>query len=156
MSAPDFLAEFFVTSPRGSSELGGREGVQGTVDEILNDLEIPAELDDDGDWRLQTDVGPFLLVIDKALGDLVAIQTIRKIERLEDHAADMYILLQLNLEAEGARFAALNDGDTDLLLLTARLHPDDVSVESVRTMLHDALRLSRTLDELVGSASVPS
>jgi hypothetical protein len=63
----------------------------------------------------------------------------------------MYVLLQLNLEAEGARFAALNDGDTDLLLLTARLRPDDVSLESVGTMLHDTLRLSRTLDELVGA-----
>ncbi|MEA2367307.1 MAG: hypothetical protein QOH38_25 [Thermoleophilaceae bacterium] len=151
MSPSDLLADYFVVSPRGSAELAGRDGVQGTVDAILNELEVPAELDADGDWRVETDVGPFLLVIDKALGDLVAIQTIRKMDRLEDHAADMYVLLQLNLEAEGARFAALNDGDTDLLLLTARLRPDDVSLESVGTMLHDTLRLSRTLDELVGA-----
>ncbi|MEA2308457.1 MAG: hypothetical protein QOI65_743 [Thermoleophilaceae bacterium] len=151
MSPSDPLADYFVVSPRGSAELAGRDGVQGTVDAILNELEVPAELDADGDWRVETDVGPFLLVIDKALGDLVAIQTIRKMDRLEDHAADMYVLLQLNLEAEGARFAALNDGDTDLLLLTARLRPDDVSLESVGTMLHDTLRLSRTLDELVGA-----
>jgi hypothetical protein len=151
LSPSDPLADFFVVSPRGSAELAGRDGVQGTVDAILNELEVPAELDADGDWRVETDVGPFLLVIDKALGDLVAIQTIRKMDRLEDHAADMYVLLQLNLEAEGARFAALNDGDTDLLLLTARLRPDDVSLESVGTMLHDTLRLSRTLDELVGA-----
>lgn len=151
MSPSDPLADFFVVSPRGSAELAGRDGVQGTVDAILNELEVPAELDADGDWRVETDVGPFLLVIDKALGDLVAIQTIRKMDRLEDHAADMYVLLQLNLEAEGARFAALNDGDTDLLLLTARLRPDDVSLESVGTMLYDTLRLSRTLDELVGA-----
>jgi hypothetical protein len=156
LSTPDALEEFFVTSPRGSAELGGRDGLQGRVDAILNELEVPAELDADGDWRIASDAGPFLLLIDKALGDLVVIQTIRKTERIEDHAADMYVLLQLNLEAEGARFAALNDGDTDLLLLTARLRPDDVSVESVRAMLHDALRLSRTLDELVGSASVRS
>jgi hypothetical protein len=152
--AADPLADFFVSSPRGSAGLAGRDGLQGEVDAILNELEVPAELDGDGDWRIASDVGPFLLLVDKALGDLVAIQTIRKTERIEEHAADMYVLLQLNLEAEGARFAALNDGDTDLLLLTARLHPDDVSLESVRTMLHDALRLSRTLDELVGSASV--
>jgi hypothetical protein len=151
LSPSDPLADFFVVSPRGSAELAGRDGVQGTVDAILNELEVPAELDADGDWRVETDVGPFLLVIDKALGDLVAIQTIRKMDRLEDHAADMYVLLQLNLEAEGARFAALNDGDTDLLLLTARLRPDDVSLESVGTMLYDTLRLSRTLDELVGA-----
>ena len=79
--------------------------------------------------------------------------TIRKTERIQDHAADMYVLLQLNLEARGARFAALNDGDTDLLLLTSRLHPDEVSRESVQTMVHDAMGLSRTLDELVGSNS---
>jgi hypothetical protein len=154
VAAPDPLAEYFEVSPRGSAGLAGRDGLEGDVDAILNELEIPADIDDDGDWRFGTDVGPFLLVIDKGLGDLVAVQTIRKMARLEDHAADMYVLLQLNLEAEGARFAALNDGDTDLLLLTARLRPEDVSLESVEAMLHDTMALSRRLDELVGSASV--
>jgi hypothetical protein len=88
-------------------------------------------------------------VIDRDDGDLVAIQTIRRMEPpLADHADVMYLLMRLNLESEGACFAALKDGDTDLLILAARLKADAVSRESVAAMLRDATGLSRRLDEV--------
>lgn len=150
--AADPLAEFFAASPRDSAGLSGRSGVQGDVDAALNDLRVPATLDADGDWRLQTDVGPFLLVLDKSNGDLVALQTIRRMEGAStDYADDMHVLLLLNLDANGACFAALRDGDVDLLVLTARVRADSVSRDSVEALLRDAMRLSRRLDEVAGN-----
>ena len=129
-----------------------RAGLSGRVDRILEELQVAAAIDADGDWRLQTDAGPFLLVIDRDNGDLVAIQKIREMKpAIADHADVMYLLMRLNLEAEGACFAALEDGDTDLLILAARLGADAVTRESVESMLRDAARLSRRLDEATGS-----
>jgi hypothetical protein len=150
----DPLAEYFADSPRQSAGLSGRTGLHGQVDGILNELEVPADVDADGDWRVQTDVGPFLLVVDKVNGDLVTIQTIRNMEQgIGDYADDMHLLMLLNLDAQGARFAALKDVDTDLLVLTARVSADAVSREAVEAMLRDSMRLSRRLDEIVGDAA---
>ena len=130
-----------------------RDGVRGRVDAILSELGFSPELDEDGDWRLKTDVGPFLLVIDGANDDLVAIQTLKSIEgELEAHAHDMHFLMRLNVEAECARFAALRDAEADLLILSARVRSESLSTESVGRMLDDATRLSRRLDEVVGNA----
>jgi hypothetical protein len=126
-----------------------RAGLPGRVDTILDELRVAAETDADGDWRLETDAGPFLLVIDRDNGDLVAIQTIRRMEpTVADHADVMYLLMRLNLEAEGACFAALKDGDTDLLILAARVKADAVDRDSVAALLRDATRLSRRLDDV--------
>jgi hypothetical protein len=128
-----------------------RAGLPGRVDRILAELGVPAEVDADGDWRLDTDVGPFLLVVDGANGDLVAIQTIRRMDRgPEAYAEDMHLLMRLNVDAAGACFAALSERDTNLLVLTARVRADAVSHESVEAMLADARRLSRRLDEVTG------
>ena len=130
-----------------------RTGVAGRVDEILAALGVAAEVDPDGDWRLETDAGPFLLVIDRDNGDLVAIQTIRTMEPpLADHAELMYLLMRLNLESTGASFAALKDGDTDLLILASRLPAEGVTQASVATMLEGATQLSLRLDELMEDA----
>jgi Putative bacterial sensory transduction regulator len=131
-----------------------RTGLAGRVDEILSELGMRAELDADGDWRVETDAGPFLLVIDRDNGDLVAIQTIRTMAPpLADHADLMYLLMRLNLEAEGAAFGALKDGDTDLLILAARVGAGDVTRDRIAAMLRSATRLSARLDELVGEAT---
>jgi hypothetical protein len=128
-----------------------RAGLAGRVDAILEELGLAAEVDPDGDWRLETDVGPFMLVVDRANGDLVAIQTIRKMEPPVDaYAEDMHLLMLLNVDAAGACFAALSDDDTDLLILTSRVKADAVTRESVEAMLDDAMRLSRRLDEVTG------
>ena len=130
-----------------------RTGVAGRVDQILAELGLRAEVDPDGDWRVETEAGPFLLVIDRDNGDLVAIQTIRTMAPpLADHADLMYLLMRLNLEADGAAFAGLKDGDTDLLILAARLKSDAVGRDRVEAMLAAATRLSARLDELVGEA----
>jgi hypothetical protein len=130
-----------------------RAGLPGRVDEILDELGIRAVLDADGDWRLDTDVGPFLLVVDRSNGDLVAIQTIRRMERAPaSYAEDMHMLMRLNVDAAGACFAALSERDTNLLIITARVRADAVSRETVETMLADATRLSRRLDEVTGKA----
>jgi hypothetical protein len=130
-----------------------RAGLPGRVDEILEELQVAAVLDADGDWRLDTDAGPFLLVVDRDNGDLVALQTIRTMEpAIADHVEAMYLLLRLNLEADGACFAGVNDGETDLLVLAARVAAGAVTRESVETMLADATRLSRRLDEVTGTA----
>lgn len=152
MSGPDQLAEYFTASPRQSAELSGRDGARGAVDTVLNELRVPATIDDDGDWRLQSDVGPFLLVIDRANGDVVLIQTLRVMDKdPREYADDMHALLLLNLEADGgARFAALREGeDANMLVLTARVGAEEVTRATVETMLRDAMRQSRRLDELV-------
>lgn len=154
MNAPDPLADYLAASPRHSAGLAGRSGVHGQVDAALNELEVPATLDKDGDWKLQTDVGPFLLVVDKESSDLVAIQTIQSMERkVKNSAEEMHVLMALNFEARGiARFGIVEDGGQNLLVLTARLAPDELSTAGVQGMLRDCLRLSRRVDELLGNA----
>ena len=154
MNAQDPLAEYFVSNPRQSPNLGGRAGAQGTVDAILNELRVPATLDKDGDWKLQTDVGPFLLMIDKESSDLVAIQTMQSMEKKVKNSADeMHGLMALNYSARGiARFGVVKDSEQNLLVLTARLAPEEVGTASVQSMLRDCMRLSRRVDELLGNA----
>jgi hypothetical protein len=154
MNAPDPLAEFYAASPRHSAALGGRSGVHAQVDSALNELQVPATLDQDGDWKLQTDVGPFLLVVDKESSDLVAIQTLQSMEKKAKNSADeMHGLLALNFEARGiARFGVVKDNNQNLLVLTARLAPEEISTEGVQRMLRDCFRLSRRLDVLLGNA----
>jgi hypothetical protein len=149
----DPLAEFYVATHRQASGLSGRPGVHGQVDEILNELRIPAEVDKDGDWKLTTDVGPFLLIVDKEKSDLIVVQTIQSMEKKVKNSSDeMYVLLALNFEARGlARFGTVKDGGQDLLVLTARLAPDTISRETVQGMMGDCLRLSRRVDELLGN-----
>jgi len=153
MTRPDPLDEFYAASPRHSAALGGRSGVHAQVDSALNELQVPATLDQDGDWKLQTDVGPFLLVVDKENSDVVAIQTIQSMESKAKNSADeMHVLMALNFEARGlARFGVVKDNDQNLLVLTARLAPDDLSAQSVHGLLRDCFRLSRRVDELLGN-----
>ena len=126
-----------------------RSGLHGRVDGILAELGIEPELDGDGDWRIETEAGPFMLVVDRENGDLVALQTIRSIEGpLADEAELMHTLLQLNLEAAGASYGAVAGRDANLLVLSARVPEADVARERVERMLADATRLSRRLDEL--------
>jgi hypothetical protein len=126
-----------------------RAGLHGRVDGILAELGIEPELDGDGDWRIVTGAGPFMLVVDRDNGDLVALQTIRAIEGpLAEEAELMHMLLQLNVEATGAAYGAVTGRDANLLVLSSRLAADDVSRERVEKMLGDATRLSRRLDEL--------
>jgi hypothetical protein len=126
-----------------------RTGIHAAVDGILTELGIEPELDGDGDWRIDTEAGPFMLVVDRDNGDLVALQTIRAIEGpLAEEAELMHTLLQLNVEAAGASYGAVSGRDANLLVLCARVAAADVSRENVETMLADATRLSRRLDEL--------
>ena len=153
MTVTDPLAEFYVATPRQAAGLTGRTGVHGQVDGILNELRVPAEVDKDGDWKLTTDVGPFLLIVDKEKYDLVAIQTIQPMEKVKKAADEMYVLLALNFEARGlARFGTVKDAGQDLLVLTARLAPETIARESVEGLLTDCFRLSRRVDELLGNA----
>jgi Putative bacterial sensory transduction regulator len=126
-----------------------RAGLHGRVDAILAELGYAAELDGDGDWRIQTGSGPFMIVVDRENGDLVAFQTIRSIEGpLAEEAELMHMLLQLNVEATGAAFGAVTGRDADLLVLCSRVPADEVTRERVEALLADATRLSARLDEL--------
>jgi hypothetical protein len=150
VNAPDPLGEFFVTTPRRSAGLSGRGGLHGQVDLILEQLRLPATLDADGDWHLDSDVGPFLLVLDEG-GELVLIQKLGEVEDgLEDSAVGMNFLLRMNFEARGACFAMIEDDeDGELFVLTARLPAGDITREAVERLLADGMRLSRRLEELV-------
>lgn len=152
--AGESLAPYYATSPRYSPSLGGRDGVQGQVDALMNELQIPCTLDQDGGWRFQSDVGAFILLVHRDNGDLVLVQPIETMERRPRNYADaMHRLLGLNFEAEGARFASVNDNGKDHLVLTSRLHPDEVDAERFERMLEQAMRLSRRFDELSGAAA---
>jgi hypothetical protein len=155
--AGESLDPYYVQTQRYSSNLGGREGLRGQVDAYLNELRVPCTLDQDGDWRFQSDVGPFLMVLDRDTQDLVVIQTIQAMERRPKHHADeMHVLLGLNYDAEGARFAAIKDGGKDLLVLTSRLHPDELDGVRFEKLLADCMRLSRRIDELTGAVPPPA
>jgi hypothetical protein len=147
----DPLAEFFVRTPRRAAGLSGRGGSHGEVDLILEQLRVPATLDADGDWHIDSDVGPFLLVVDEG-GELVLIQKIGEVEDgLEDSSVGMNFLLRMNFEARGACFAMLEDDeDGELFVLTARLETGGVTREAVERMLADAMGLSRRLEEVAG------
>jgi hypothetical protein len=126
-----------------------RAGLHGRVDTLLAELGYEAELDGDGDWRIATGAGPFMLVVDRDNGDLVAIQTIRSIEGpIAEEAELMHMLLQLNVEATGASFGAVTGRDANLLVLSSRTPADQVTRERIETMLGDATRLSQRLDQL--------
>jgi hypothetical protein len=152
MNAPDPLAEFYTATPRRSSDLSGRSGSYGQVDEALNELQVPAELDDDGDWTLQTDVGQLALIIDDVTGDLVVVQSLQSME-VEDSADFMHALLRLNFETRGlASFGAIAQSGKNIFVITARAAGEDASTEAVQSLLVDCMRLSRRLDELLGTA----
>ncbi|HEX8052691.1 MAG TPA: DUF2510 domain-containing protein [Thermoleophilaceae bacterium] len=154
MHAADPLAEFYATTPREPSGLSGRAGVEGAVDAALEELRVPATLDEDGDWTLETDVGQLAVIADDLTGDVVAVQTLQSMDRsVEDSAEEMHALLRLNFEFRGlARFGAITQGGKHLLVITARIAGDEVSTETVQRLLADTLRLSRRLDELLGRA----
>jgi hypothetical protein len=150
-AAGDRLAEFFAATQRYSPQLGGRDGLRGQVDSILNELQIPASLDKDGDWRFASDVGPFFLLVEPATQDLVAVQHIETLSsRPSKHADGMLVLLLLNYEARGAAFSAVNEGGKKLLMLSGRIPSAAVDRGSVEGLLADAMRISRRLDEVLG------
>ena len=150
-AAGDRLAEFFAATQRYSPQLGGRDGLRGQVDAILNELQIPASLDKDGDWRFASDVGPFFLLVEPDTGDLVAVQHIETLSsRPSKHADGMLVLLLLNYEARGAAFSAVNEGGKKLLMLSGRIPSAAVDRGSVEGLLADAMRISRRLDEVLG------
>ena len=149
----DPLAPFFVTTPRRSPNLSGRDGFRGRVDAIVNELALPAQIDPDGDWAFETDVGRVLLIVDNETQDLLAMQIIQAMERKPNQHADvMHLLLSLNLKAVGAYYACASFGDDSFFVLTARRRPHELTSQSVQEMLADCLRESRRFDEMVGSA----
>lgn len=132
---------------------GPREGARGRIDAMLAAIGARATVDADGDWLLETDAGPFLLVLDGDNGDLVALQTIATLEDGPAAVAeDLYMLMRLNVEASGACFAGLKDGELDMLVLCSRVPADEIAEESVARMLADATRLSRRLDEVTAES----
>ena len=149
----DLLADYYRTTARYSPQLGGRDGLRGQIDAIVNELGLPASLDRDGDWRFAADVGEFLLIIDSASGDLVVVQNVQTLAgRPKNHVDELMGLLRLNLEGHGtARFSAVRDGGKDVLVISARIHADAVARESVERLLADAMLLSRALDQALGN-----
>ncbi len=151
MIPDDPLAAFYASTPRRSGELTGRSAAYGDVDSALNELEVPAVLDDDGDWTLETDVGQIALIVDDVTGDLVAIQSLMEADDSPDF---MHALLRLNFEARGlASFGAITQGSKNVFVIAARVSGDEISRESVQRVLVDTMRLSRRLDELLGTAA---
>ena len=150
----DLLADYYRTTARYSPQLGGRDGLRGQIDAIVNELGLPASLDRDGDWQFAADVGNFLLIVHRESGDLVVVQNIQTLAGPpKKHVDELMGLLRLNLEGHGtARFSAVQDGGKDVLVLSARIRGDAVSRESVERMLADAMQVSRALDVALGNA----
>jgi hypothetical protein len=152
--AGESLAPYYAGSPRYSPALGGRSGLHGQVDALINELQVPCTLDQDGDWRLHSDVGQFILMVDRIRGDLAVVQTVQVMQRRPRSYGDLlHKLLKLNFDAEGARFAAVEDQGQEIVVLTARLRPDEIDAERLERMLEQAMRLSRRLDEVLGTAA---
>jgi hypothetical protein len=154
MLAPmaDRLAQYFAATQRFSPQLGGRDGVRGRVDAIVNELELPATLDSDGDWRFTTDVGTLLLIWHDDTRKLRALQFIEKLSGRPKGNADILLgLLRLNMDAETACFAVAKDGGEDYVAITGLLPEAEITREEVERVVEDVMRLSRQLDEVLGN-----
>ena len=149
MNTSDPLAEFYSSTPRESRDLSGRTGTYGAVDAALNELRLPAALDDDGDWKLESDVGRLNMLVDELTGDFVVIQSLHAME-VQDSTDFMHALLRLNFDTRGfARFGAIFQGGQNIFVITARVPGGEVSAASVGQLVGDAMRLSRRLDALL-------
>jgi hypothetical protein len=148
------IDEYFRSVARYSPQLGGRDGLRGIIDGILNELQIPATLDQDGDWRFQSDVGPWFLILESDGRHLTLLQNIEAIDGRPKNSADsMLLLLLMNYEAPGlARFSAVQDNNKKVLVLSSRMPVSEVDREGVEKLLTDGMRLSRTVDEALGKA----
>lgn len=149
----DRLAQYFAATQRHSPQLGGRDGVRGTVDAIVNELRLPAALDGDGDWRFPTDVGTVLIVWHDDLRKLRVVQVVDRLKGRPKGNADLMLgLLRLNMDAETACFAVAQDSGEDYVAITGLVPEAEVTRDEVERVLEDVLRLSRQLDELLGNA----
>src|SRR5689334_17026381 len=111
-AAADPLSRFYSPAARRSPELGGRKGIYGHVDALLNHLRVPAEIDPDGDWLLPTDAGQFTLFVREVDQRLIVRQKVMTIEsNPAEYATDVQLLMLLNLECEGAAFASQSGPD---------------------------------------------
>jgi hypothetical protein len=152
----DRLGPYFVTTQRYSPQLGGRSGVRGLVDGIVNELQLPCTLDEDGDWRLTSDVGPVLLIWREDQQKLRALQVLEKVGGRPKSNADLLLgLLRLNLDAETACFAIAQDAGQDYAAITGLIPAEEITREEVERVIEDVLRLSRMVDELTGNVPAP-
>src|SRR3954463_2007530 len=147
--AADPLARFYAPSGRESPELGGRKGIYGHVDALLNHLRVPAEIDPDGDWLLPTDAGRFTLFVRDTDKRLIVRQKVMTIDGdLADYSADLQLLMLMNLECEGAAFASQRGpDDTIMVVLTGQLPWEGLDAEKLGGLLEAAFSLARDLDD---------
>ena len=143
----DPLAAYYTRSPRYSSQLGGRQGVRGQVDALLNELQIPATLDADGDWNLTNDAGNFTLFVRESDQRVVVRQVFNRLaSNLKKHAGLMHALLLMNLDNEGACFASQDaTGGGYVIVLTGQKPYDRLNREELLELLGAAFKLSNAV-----------
>jgi hypothetical protein len=146
------LDDYYRSTARFNPQLGGRTDTRGRLDAIVNELGLPATLDQDGDWRFASDVGDFLMMVDPETGDVIVLQYLDTFGgRLKSHVDEMLGLLVLNFEEPGsARFSVIHQGGKDLVVISSRLRAADAVHDAVERMLADAMLLSRRLDLQLG------
>jgi hypothetical protein len=155
----DALAPYYVSSPRFSSQLGGRNGIRGTVDSLLNELQVPATLDADGDWNLTNDAGQFLLFARDEDRKLVLRQKFVDLgDNLKKHASQMHALLLMNLDNEGACFASQMNQTTGkyTIVLTGQKSYDKLDRDEFLELLEAAFKLSKEFDDVVAGDDAPA
>jgi hypothetical protein len=152
--AADPLARFYSPEARKSPDLGGRKGIYGHVDALLNHLRVPAEIDPDGDWLLPTEVGQFTLFVREVDQRLIVRQKVMTIESdPAEYATDVQLLMLLNLECEGAAFASQSGpDDTIMMVLTGQVPWEGLDAERLSNLLEAAFGLSRVLDDALSDA----
>jgi hypothetical protein len=148
-AAADLLARFYPSTGRSSPELSGRKGIYGHVDALLNHLDVPAEIDPDGDWLLPTEVGQFTLFVRETDQRLIIRQKVMTIDSsLADYATDVQLLMLLNLECEGVAFASQTGPDnTIMVVLTGQVPWEGLDADRLARLLETAFAMSRELDE---------
>ena len=153
----DPLAAYYTRSPRYSSQLGGRQGVRGQVDALLNELQIPATLDADGDWNLTNDAGNFTLFVRESDQRVVVRQVFNRLaSNLKKHAGLMHALLLMNLDNEGACFASQDaTGGGYVIVLTGQKPYDRLNREELLELLGAAFKLSTQFDRAVAGEADP-
>lgn len=155
----DPLAEYYVHSPRYSSNLGGRTGIRGQIDALLNELRVPVALDEDGDWHLSNDTGSFYLIARDEDRKLLVRMNYNELKgSVKSNAELLLVLLGLNQHCEGACFAAHQSDQTGRyqVLIAGEKAYDRVDRDSLAELLAAAFKLSRVFDEVRGVQPPPA
>jgi hypothetical protein len=138
------LLEYIRASARNRTT--DTEAVRGQVEAIFEELGLPWDRDEAGDWLIRADIGEVRAGLNES-GDILSVwQVINELQsKPKQHADLLWELLRLNYVGNGAYFALHQpeDGSAPLLLLMGRLAAERIDPGEVAQTLASLCGMSR-------------